>query len=225
MYAGNSKLQLRCLRFGAGVKDVQLFGQLRVRLYPLFDQPPFFGAMSISFLSVPKLDFNLTSLADVLDWPGLSELIRRAVSEQLSAALVYPNAFLVNLTELPVQQLRFQPPAGVLRIELIEGRHLKKSDYGVLGLGKSDPYGRVYVAGHCFSTQVIGNTINPRWFFVCESALGELDNQQVTVEGEFVCVRTLFNCAQIIVSNGSACDSPGQCSTRIREAVTTSWVV
>lgn len=183
LYAGNSKLHVRCLRFGAGVKDIQLFGQLRVRLYPLFEQPPFFGAMSISFLAAPKIDFNLTSLADVLDWPGLSELIRRAVAEQLNAMLVYPNAHLINLSELPMQQLRFQPPAGVLRIELVEGRHLKKSDYGMLGLGKSDPYCNVYVAGHCFTTQVIGNTINPRWFFVCEAALGELDNQQIVIEG------------------------------------------
>lgn len=57
IYAGNASFKLKFLKFLAGIKDIQLFGNLRVKLYPLTSQIPLFGAVSFTFLNSPKLDF------------------------------------------------------------------------------------------------------------------------------------------------------------------------
>lgn len=52
---------------------------------PLINQMPLIGGVQYFFLNPPSLDFNLIGLADVLDMPGLADLIRRIVQEQIAA--------------------------------------------------------------------------------------------------------------------------------------------
>jgi len=63
----------------------QLHGTLRLIMKPLIDQMPLIGGVQYFFLNPPNLDFNLIGVADVLDMPGLSDLIRRIVMEQISS--------------------------------------------------------------------------------------------------------------------------------------------
>lgn len=56
----------------------------------------------------------------------------------------------------------------MLRIHVVEAKHLMKKDIGVLGKGKSDPYAIVTVGAQEFRTQTIDNTVDPKWDYWCE---------------------------------------------------------
>lgn len=43
---------------------------------------------------------------------------------------------------------------------------LIKADYGLLGMGKSDPFCKISVSSFNLQTQVIPNTVNPQWNFI-----------------------------------------------------------
>ena len=51
-----------------------------------------------------------------------------------------------------------------------------------MGLGKSDPYVKIAVSSFNLQTQVIPNTINPQFNFICEIAIGDLDDQEINIE-------------------------------------------
>ena len=112
-------------KFAAGIKDLQVFGMLRLRA-PLTERPPFLSALSFTFLNLPKIDLNLTNLANIFDLPGLNNLIRSAISEQIASRVVYPNVFVIQLSDIPMKTLKFNPPLGVIRIEIIEAKDLLK---------------------------------------------------------------------------------------------------
>lgn len=123
---GNANLKVKFLKFAAGIKDLQLFGVLRIRLYPLTEHLPLVGSLSCTFLNSPKIDFNLTNMANVFDLPGLNNLIRNAILEQIASHVVYPNVFVIPLSDIPMKQLKFNPPLGIIRIEIIEAKDLLK---------------------------------------------------------------------------------------------------
>lgn len=119
---------MKFLKFAAGMKDLQLFGMLRVRLYPLTEHLPLIGSLSCTFLNSPKIDFNLTNLANIFDLPIIDSLIRSAISEQIASRVVYPNVFVIPLSDIPMKTLKFNPPLGVIRIEIIEAKDLLKGE-------------------------------------------------------------------------------------------------
>ena len=63
-----------------------------------------------------------------------SEMLRKAIKEQLAKVLVLPNKYVHPLvTDFKAQTIKFIQPIGVVRLEVIEAQHLKKSDVGMLG--------------------------------------------------------------------------------------------
>lgn len=62
----------------------------------------------------------------------------------------------------------FYTSQGVLRVHVIEARHLMKKDISMLGKGKSDPYAVVTVGAQEFKTKVIDNNVDPKWDYWCE---------------------------------------------------------
>ncbi|RWS11102.1 extended synaptotagmin-1-like protein [Dinothrombium tinctorium] len=182
IYAGNCDINIKVKGLSAGIKDLQIYGTMRVEMRPLLKEMPIVGGLSFYFLTNPVIEFNLTNLADILDFPGLSDVLRKAISEQLAAFIVLPNKYVFPLTDLPMKTLKFTPPMGVVRLEVIEGRQLKKADIGVLGMGKSDPYCNISIAAQNFKTHVINSSINPRWNFVCEAVLHHVHGQSIAIE-------------------------------------------
>lgn len=51
----------------------------------------------------------------------------------------------------------------MLRVHVVEAKHLMKKDIGMLGKGKSDPYAVIDIGSQTFRTKVIDNTVNPKW--------------------------------------------------------------
>ncbi|GIY33348.1 extended synaptotagmin-2 [Caerostris darwini] len=182
-YSGDCNIQVGVKKFKAGVKDLQIYGTMRVVMKPLVKIIPLIGGVTVFFLNRPRIDFNLTNVANVLDMPGLGDVLRKAVIEQVSAMMVLPNKFPVQLIkDIPLKSLKFSPPAGVLRLHIIEARDLIKADVGVLGMGKSDPYCIISVGIQEFRTQVIKNTITPKWNFFCEPIIDQFVGQNIDIE-------------------------------------------
>uniref|UniRef100_T1J7Z1 Extended synaptotagmin-2 n=1 Tax=Strigamia maritima TaxID=126957 RepID=T1J7Z1_STRMM len=178
-YAGDCDIQVLISKLKAGVRDLQLHGTLRVIFKPLIDQMPLVGGMQVFFLNTPIIDFNLTNVADVLDLPGISDMLHKIVIEQISNLMVLPNKLTIKLSDtVPSKVLRFTEPAGVLRINVVEAKDLMKKDV-VMGFGKSDPYGIISVGAQEFRTKTINNTINPVWDFYCEALVECVEGQSV----------------------------------------------
>lgn len=57
---------------------------------------------------------------------------------------------------------------GVLRVHVVEAKHLMKKDLGVLGGGKSDPYAVINVGAQEYKTAVVKNSLDPKWDYWCE---------------------------------------------------------
>ncbi|KAG8034618.1 hypothetical protein G9C98_007694 [Cotesia typhae] len=62
-------------------------------------------------------------------------------------------------------------PLGVLRIHVVQAKHLMKKDIGMLGKGKSDPYAVINIGAQEFRTKTIDNTVDPKWDYWCEAII------------------------------------------------------
>jgi Ca2+-dependent lipid-binding protein len=152
-----------------GIRDFQLHGMLRVVMKPLITTIPLVGGLQVFFLNNPDIDFDLIGIADLLDMPGLSDILRRIVVETVASMMVLPNKFPIQLSDdIEAIELKAPEPEGVLRVHVVEAKNLMKKDIGMLGKGKSDPYAVVTLGAQEFKTKVIVNNVDPKWDFWCE---------------------------------------------------------
>ncbi|XP_014475147.1 PREDICTED: extended synaptotagmin-2 isoform X2 [Dinoponera quadriceps] len=182
IYAGDCDITFFVGNIKGGIKDFQMRGMVRVIMKPMLSVMPLIGGVQIFYLNNPSINFNLVGVADVLDLPGFNEILRRTIVEQIAAIAVLPNKIIIPLSEeIPVESLKTPEPEGVLRIHVVEAKHLMKKDIGVLGKGKSDPYAIINVGAEEFKTKTIDNTVNPKWDFWCECDVTSAIAQQLTI--------------------------------------------
>ncbi|XP_075219377.1 extended synaptotagmin-like protein 2 isoform X2 [Lycorma delicatula] len=182
-YAGDCDISFTMSGLSGGIKDFQIHGLVRVVMKPLITTMPLVGGLQIFFLNNPAIDFNLVGVADILDMPGLSDLLRRVIVEQVAAMMVLPNKLPILLSDaVPAQTLKFPEPQGVLRVHVVEAKHLMKKDISVLGKGKSDPYAIITVGAQQFKTKTIDNTVDPKWDFWCEFPVESCIGQNVNLQ-------------------------------------------
>ncbi|KAJ8920620.1 hypothetical protein NQ315_004759 [Exocentrus adspersus] len=181
-YAGDCDITFYLSGMKGGIRDFQLHGMLRVVMKPLITTIPLVGGLQVFFLNNPEIDFDLLGIADVLDMPGLSDILRRIVVETVASMMVLPNKFPIKLSdEVEAVELKAPEPEGVLRVHVVEARHLMKKDISVLGKGKSDPYAVITVGAQEFKTKVIDNSVDPKWDYWCEFQILESNGQQLYV--------------------------------------------
>ncbi|CAL7948734.1 unnamed protein product [Xylocopa violacea] len=182
IYAGDCDITFSIGNIKGGIKDFQIRGMMRIVMKPLLSAMPIVGGVQAFFLNPPAINFNLVGVADVLDLPGLNDILRKTIVEQIAAFVVLPNKIVIPLCEtVPVESLKVPEPEGVLRIHVVEAKHLMKKDIGVLGKGKSDPYAVLKIGAQEFRTKTIDNTVNPKWDFWCECDIASAIAQQITV--------------------------------------------
>ncbi|KAK7092651.1 extended synaptotagmin-2-like isoform X3 [Littorina saxatilis] len=177
-YASDCNISVQVKGMNFGIKNFILRGTMRVIFRPLINKTPLIGGMSVFFLNNPEVDFDLTSLANAFDLPGLSDMLHSIVQEQIAAIMVLPNRIPIQMaSNVDVRKLKYPQPQGVLRVHVIEARDLKKADIGLTGKGKSDPYTIVTVGAQSFQTRVIDNTVSPVWDEAFEFVIDERDGQ------------------------------------------------
>jgi Ca2+-dependent lipid-binding protein len=168
-YAGDCDITFYLAGMKGGIRDFQLHGMLRVVMKPLITTIPLVGGLQVFFLNNPDIDFDLVGIADLLDMPGLSDILRRIVVETVASMMVLPNKFPIQLSDdIEAIELKAPEPEGVLRVHVVEAKNLMKKDIGMLGKGKSDPYAVVTLGAQEFKTKVIVNNVDPKWDFWCE---------------------------------------------------------
>lgn len=181
-YAGDCDINFSLSGLRGGIKDFQIHGTVRVIMKPLISQMPLVGGLQIFFLNNPNIDFNLVGVVDLLDMPGLSDILRKIIVEQVAAIMVLPNKLPIILNDgVPALSLKMPEPEGVLRIHVVEAKDLMKKDISMLGKGKSDPYAIVSVGAQQFRTQTIDNTVNPKWDYWCEAFIHAESGQQLQI--------------------------------------------
>ncbi|GAB0093070.1 extended synaptotagmin-2 [Sergentomyia squamirostris] len=193
-YASDCDINFNLGGMKGGIKDFQIHGMVRVVMKPLINKMPLVGGLQIFFLNNPNIDFNLVGVVDLLDMPGLNDMLRRIIIEQVGAVMVLPNKLPITLSdEVPALTLKMPEPEGVLRVHVMEAKDLMKKDISMLGKGKSDPYAIISVGAQQFRTQIIDNTVNPKWDFWCEAAIEsgqyveiELFDKDDTSDDEFL---------------------------------------
>ncbi|XP_031566724.1 extended synaptotagmin-2-A-like isoform X2 [Actinia tenebrosa] len=182
IYAGNSDIRLSVKGMSVGIEDLQLRGTLRVILSPLIPTSPLVGGVSVFFLNRPDIDFDLTNLLNILDIPGLSDIIRGAIDDVVASFVVLPNRITVPLTDIDPYTLKFPLPDGVLRIHVIEAKDLVKKDIGVFKKGSSDPYAVITVGAQTFKTETKEETLNPKWDEVFEVFVDNSQGQKIKIQ-------------------------------------------
>ncbi|XP_030078725.1 extended synaptotagmin-2-B isoform X4 [Drosophila hydei] len=171
-YASDCDINFYLGGMKGGIKDFQIHGWVRVVMKPLIRSMPLVGGLQIFFLNNPNIDFNLVGVIDFMDMPGLSDLLRRIIVEQIGNVMVLPNKLPISLSdEVSAVSLKMPEPEGLLRIHVVEAKNLMKKDISVLGKGKSDPYAIVNVGAQEFRTQIIDNNVNPKWDYWCEAGI------------------------------------------------------
>ncbi|XP_076437301.1 extended synaptotagmin-2-like isoform X2 [Babylonia areolata] len=177
-YASDCDIAMYVKGMNFGIKDFTLRGTMRIIFRPLITKVPLIGGMNVFFLNPPEVDFNLTSLANAFDLPGLSDMLHTIVQEQISNIMVLPNRIPIQMaSDVDIKKLRYPMPQGVLRVHVLEARDLKKADISITGKGKSDPYAIVTVGAQTFKTKVIDDNVDPVWNEVFEYIIDERDGQ------------------------------------------------
>ncbi|GMR42149.1 hypothetical protein PMAYCL1PPCAC_12344 [Pristionchus mayeri] len=182
-YAGDADFTVSCCGFTGGMNQIQFSGKLRCILKPLLPYPPMVGGVSGTFLEMPKVDFNLTGMGEMVELPGLMSAIRTVVNSQISALCVVPNEIVVPLApDVDVTQLFFPEPNGLIRLRIIEARNLENRDISFIQKGKSDPYCEIQVGSQFFKTRTIDNDLNPVWNETFEAVVDVADGQHLRIE-------------------------------------------
>lgn len=144
--------------FTVGVQDVILTGTLRVKFRPLLDTLPVVGAVHLSFVQVPSLNFSLRIFGSSLNAiPGLDTFLDSFVRSQLMAYTL-PEAYILPLVPGDISKL--ERPVGLVKVSVVECRNLPKSDV----FGSCDPYCELYVREkRKVRTAIIRRERNPRF--------------------------------------------------------------
>ncbi|CAB3376533.1 Hypothetical predicted protein [Cloeon dipterum] len=182
-YGGDCDITFSAKGVKGGIKDFQVSGLVRIVMKPLLTQIPLVGGLQVFFLNNPEIDFNLVGIADVLDFPGLRDVLQRIITEQVAAMMVLPNKYPIVLSEeVPAQVLKTPEPEGVLRIHLVEARNLMKMDISVLGEGKSDPYAVITIGSKTYKTKIIEGSVNPKWDYWFEAEVSSYKAQEILIQ-------------------------------------------
>ncbi|GFN89709.1 extended synaptotagmin-like protein 2 [Plakobranchus ocellatus] len=182
-YSSDCNIAVSIKGVNAGIKDLRLHGTLRVVFKPLINKSPLIGGMLVFFLNNPELDFNLTSLANAFDLPGLSDMLHSIIQEQIANFMVLPNRYPIKLAEgLDLNKLRYPQPQGVVRVKVLEAKDLIKADISLTGKGKSDPYVVLKVGAKEVKTRIINNTVQPVWNETFEMIVDSADGQLLYID-------------------------------------------
>ncbi|KAJ1372931.1 hypothetical protein KIN20_035243 [Parelaphostrongylus tenuis] len=182
-YAGDADFTVSCCGFTGGMNNLQFSGKLRAVLKPLLPYPPMVGGVAGSFLEMPKIDFSLTGMGEMVELPGLMNAIRSVVNSQVAAICVLPNEIIVPLApNVDVTKLFLPEPDGVIRLKIIEAKNLENRDISFIRKGKSDPYCEIQVGSQFLKTRTIDNNLNPVWNEYFEAVVDQAHGQKLRIE-------------------------------------------
>ena len=161
----------------AGVKDIYLRANARLRLRPLLNTSPYVGGYAFSLLERPILDYEGLNLANLAD----NKLIKNFLINQISQVLVDPNQLYFALSTEPevVRRLKAPFPIGLCVFQVIEAENLPAFDNPQFLL--PNPFCVVRIGGVQFETPIVFNTYDPYWDTMHASPIHDL-HEMIKIE-------------------------------------------
>ncbi|KAK3240830.1 hypothetical protein CYMTET_49360 [Cymbomonas tetramitiformis] len=152
-------------------ENLVIRGKLRFRVGSIdFKKSPVVGLMRISFNGQPELDFTVRSVGkiEILDLPGVSEVVDSALGNIISDLMVKPKAIEVNLDEIWSRPPEPEKRPVRVDVKVIKAENLVAADKPVIAEvtgdeGTSDPYVDLQILEKKRKTKVIKKTLNPTW--------------------------------------------------------------
>ena len=152
----------------ARLRQLQVFGRFRIQFGPLQERIPCLGAVRISLLEAPSVDFQLSVAGgEVTALPGVNEAVRHAISSILHKKMIWPQRIVVPLSDA-IDPLALQPKiVGMLYVKVVGGRELPRADSLVVfnrAGGGIDPYVVAFVQPDLqMQTDMRTNDRNPKF--------------------------------------------------------------
>jgi hypothetical protein len=143
-----------------GLKGLSADGLACIVFTPLLEETPIIGGCHFFFCNVPKLELNLTGLANVVP----KRTLKSALKKSLRTTVVLPNRLAVRAGAAVIADVpAFKSPApiGILRVHVICARNIMKADWGPWG--QSDPYCVVSIGMQKHRTATKWDDQNPEW--------------------------------------------------------------
>ncbi|CAF1492686.1 unnamed protein product [Adineta steineri] len=181
-YGGDMQIKMKYHSLKAGIKSLYLHGELRLILKSIVSKIPFIGALEIFFLRTPTIDFDLTDIANIIEIPGLHNLLMLTLERILQTFIVTPNRLIIAfMNEIDINQLKFPKPDGILRIDIIEAKNLPKLDNSFIITKHSiDAYVTISIGQYKFKTHTQRNN-NPKWYETFEVPVEESNTQKLQI--------------------------------------------
>eukprot|EP00040_Diaphanoeca_grandis_P029350 m.171685 g.171685 ORF g.171685 m.171685 type:complete len:1838 (+) comp31658_c0_seq3:311-5824(+) len=196
VWNSNCDLVIKCRATAFNVtvqaKDIKFFGDLRLTFGPIIPEPPFFSAVTLSFMKVPTVNYNIVALGviPVEKLPGVKRLLSETIDEAFSG-MTWPRKILLTKPTNAKWKLNSEIPIGLVRVHFISA-----SDLTNPGLFVADPYVEAMVGAQIYYTKTIQNNLNPTWneateFFVFDQSkqtlqIKVLDNNPKALGGNDV---------------------------------------
>lgn len=141
--------------------------KLRVELGPLISVSPTFGAVSLSFMGKPKIDFSfevggldIMSIGIGSTDYSIAMLVGDKIKESLEF-MVYPKKYIIPMVDdCDIDKLVKVIPVGILKLTIVSAKDLVIADF----LAKSsDPYVVIKFMDSKFKTQTVFKNLHPIW--------------------------------------------------------------
>lgn len=186
VWGGSALVQLAIHAFGAKMSpkmtDVVFQGTMKIILKPLVDTPPFFGAISVTFMKPPTFYFDLDFGKGIPMAGAVKKLMIPFIKGLLEDMMVWPNRYVMPWLDEsitgPLDDLYLRP-SHCLHIKVISARNLPDTDI----IGKSDPFVTMYTRQtRMVKTSVIKNNLNPVWNEEFDLLVEEMYAQPLHIE-------------------------------------------
>lgn len=93
----NMKTKVMGKNFEFGIRDITFDGSCELKLTPLIDSPPFFASVQFQLVELPRIDFDLTGLGNLVELPGIETVMRETVDGLVKNMFVRPNRLIVPM--------------------------------------------------------------------------------------------------------------------------------
>lgn len=176
-YGGDLQIKLNYHHLKGGIKSLYFHGQLRLVLKSLVSKLPFVGAVEIFFLRPPTIDFDLTEMANLIDLPGLRQILSFTLDRLMKNLLVLPNRLTIDLLDqIEIHRWKSTQIDGILRFDRFQAAHLPRRSSGLFSRSK-EKNGlsmKIQLAARKFRTERKSRR-NPIWNEVFELPMENVD--------------------------------------------------
>jgi len=165
----NAKIELSVLPgVTIGIKRLSIEGEVYLILRPLMESVPIVGGLQITMVAPPSISWELTGLAQVVQFPKIASTLKGVLQQVLTDLLVLPNRVFVHWVwgrerEIDISSMQYPRPEAVVRLGVVEAKGLQGKDWNLFGKATSDPYVRIQVGHRKHTTQAIQKTLEPHW--------------------------------------------------------------